>query len=269
MKRVLIGVLKTDEREFDSCLASIDRQSFRGTETFVIENLPNKQAHDVLYERFMSRAAEFDVFLKFDADMVFARDDVLAAMVDEFRPGIAHLMTYVKDGPSGLMIPGVQMFRSDSRWMGSQEQVNVDYVPEIQGKGLTLIDKDYVHHMPDPSNFQLFRYGIHKAIKAIQPDRANKNMVKAMFHATILAAIARRHQQGEARLVWALISSMLVCLGQLKGVDYNSPDNRDFFEALELDQVKFEALSRDAGTFWGHEILTWQRWLELFGKARW
>jgi hypothetical protein len=65
----------------------------------VIQNLPNRQAHDQLYERSMNYAGEYDFFIKLDADMVILSQHLFANFVTEFeqRPQIDLLTILVHD----------------------------------------------------------------------------------------------------------------------------------------------------------------------------
>ena len=83
--RILVGTLYTIENEFDECVASINRQSHSDFEHFILENLPNKHAHDTLYRTFMERSGDFVLLIKVDADMVIEDEDLFAKIVDKFR----------------------------------------------------------------------------------------------------------------------------------------------------------------------------------------
>lgn len=267
--RVLVGILKSGEEEFESCIHSLKEQTVKDVEYFVLENMPNKQAHDTLYRRFMDQASSCDCFLKLDADMVFARDDALEQMLGFFENDVAHLFAYVFDVPSAMNIPGIQMFRSDAVWEGSDELLNVDYAPRIGGQSITLIDGNFIKHMPSPSNFQLFRYGIHKAIKSIQPDRDDKNAKKGILHAAILHGIARNYFLGHQKLCWAMIGAMLVYSGKIVGLEYNSAACRSVFVEIDQNRPLHEGLVDEARRYWGNEIQSLFRWLDLFHTARW
>lgn len=267
--RVLVGILKSGEKEFESCIQALKQQTIKDTEYFVLENLPNKKAHDTLYQRFMDQSTSSDFFLKLDADMVFTSDDSLEKMLGLFGNEVAHLFVYVFDVPSSMKIPGIQMFRSDTLWEGSNDLLNVDYRPRLGGTSITLADCDFVNHMPSPSNYQLFRYGIHKGIKSIQPDRDDKNVKKGIIHAAILNGIARNYFSGKHELCWAMIGAMLVYRGQIKGVEYNAKANRSIFREIEQNRTLHNHLSNESQRFWGNEIDSLLRWLDTYQIAKW
>lgn len=264
--RVLVGVLEAGEAEFDRCLASVYEQRELDVSTVILRSRPNKVAHDELYSNFMSRSTEFEYFFKLDADMTLRSPDSLRALVSAVRSkGAAHALSYVFDHPSSLAIPGVQIFRSDSRWEGSDEQLNVDYPPRLTGESMLIIDPIYVDHMSSPSHYQLFRYGIHKALKAIQHGRGEKKSVqKGLLHSAIINGMARNFVSGRQDLVWALIGARLVFDGGVPSEGYHSDEVKSIYSKIEGDTDLFQQLSDEASRFFGNEVQNWFRWINQF-----
>ncbi len=263
---VLVGILHAGEFELPACVDSISVQKEIALEYFLISNKGNKQAHDELYSTFMSRSGEFDYFFKLDADMTLRSPHSLCALVSAMRSkGAAHALSYVFDHPSSLAIPGVQIFRSDSRWEGSDEQLNVDYPPRLTGESMLIIDPIYVDHMSSPSHYQLFRYGIHKALKAIQHGRgAKKSVQKGLLHSAIINGMARNFVSGRQDLVWALIGARLVFDGGLPSEGYHSDEVKAIYWKIEGDTGLFQQLSEEASRFFGNEVQNWFRWINQF-----
>lgn len=265
LKRVLVGMMYSGEQEYEQAKQALQNQTHQIFEFFEVKNLPNKLAHDTLYDNFMARASEFDYFLKLDADMVFAHDNVLSEMVEIMAiENHAHLFAYVKDCPSGLMIPGIQMFRSDCTWAGSEEQLNVDYLPKINGTAKHLLDKNWILHMPNPSKEQLFRYGIHKALKAIQPNRVKKSQRKGMTHINILAGIAR-NVNNQPNLQLSLMGATLVFEGQFSSIEYAGTLTEKYLKQLN-DTKFYEKLNGLSQEYWGNEVQIYYRWLDKFSQ---
>lgn len=266
--KVLVGILYSGENEYEASISALKLQKFQNKEFFVIENLPNKLAHDTLYSSFMNRADDFDYFLKLDADMVFAHQNVLSAMVETMqKDNLAHLFAWVNDIPSGVKIPGIQMFKSDTKWLGSDEQLNVDYPPQIKGQSKSVFGENWINHMPSPDEYQLFRYGVHKALKSIQPDRISKNLKKGILHLTILNGMARKVEVNE--MLWfALIGATLVYQKAFDSIEYNSDQTKKYFEILKTKPLKFEILKNTAKEFWSNEVQVNYWWVENFSKFR-
>lgn len=264
--RVLIGTLYSGEGEFAQSTASLVCQTGVEVEHFVLSGLANKKAHDDLYAAFMLKAADCDYFFKLDADMTLRSPNSLKSLVDIVSSkGAAHALSYVYDVPSGLAIPGVQLFRSDSRWEGSDEQLNVDYPPRLMGESVLIVDPIFVDHMSSPSSYQLFRYGIHKSLKAIQHGRgANKSINKGLLHAAIINGMARNYFGGRAELAWALIGARLVFEGGVPGDGYHSEEVQSLFRRIESEQPLFQELSGDAARFFSNEVQNWFRWIGKF-----
>lgn len=264
--RILVGVLHSGEAEFTACLASLEAQRQVDSERFVISGMANKEAHDELYSRFMRRFNEFSYFFKFDADMTLRAPDSLRSLVEiVHRKGAAHALSYVYDVPSGLAIPGVQLFRSDSRWEGSDEQLNVDYPPRLMGESVLIVDPIFVDHMSSPSSYQLFRYGIHKTLKAIQHGRGGKKSInKGLLHSAIINGMTRNYFRGRSELVWALIGARFVFEDGVPGEGYHSDEVKGLFQRIESDRLLFEELASESVRFFGNEVQNWFRWISKF-----
>jgi len=266
--KILIGILRSKENEFDICIEKLKAQSYSNFEFFVIENLPNKLAHDELYTKFMNNSANCDYFLKLDADMVFVEKDSLYKMIALFDQPIGHIMFYVNDVPSSLKIPGIQMFRSDITWTFNNDNLRVDYTPNKNGlESKTIVDINVIDHMPMPNNFQLFSYGIHKAIKSIQPFIVNKtikHLNKGLMHISIINGILRNYLAGNHQLIWSLIGAMLVFKKIIQPINYMSKVNLGIFQEIENDKVNFDLLVSDARIFWSNEIQNMFSWSRLF-----
>jgi len=264
--KVLVGILFSGENEFEQCLESLREQTFLTHEKFVLENLPNKIAHDTLYARFMENAKDFDFFLKLDADMVVQNEHSLQDMIYQFSPETGSLLAYVMDCPSAINIPGIQMFRSDAKWQFSDEKLDVDYSAQTKGKVRTIANANVVFHMPNPSNYQLFCYGIHKALKAIQPGRKPKIVEKGFVHMAILNGIARNYFAGKSNLFWPLLGAFLIFSGMLRDVEYRSQETRQIFDDFDAAPQK-DKITSDVQYMWRNEIQTMIRWWSAFNAA--
>ncbi len=264
--KILIGILKSKENEFDICIEKLKAQSYSNFDFFVIENKPNKLAHDELYSRFMANSVNCDYFLKLDADMVFVEKDSLDQMMNLFDHSINHIMFYVNDIPSSLKIPGIQMFRSNVTWTFNDEDLNVDYPPNIQnGSSKLYTNLNLINHMPCPNDYQLFVYGIHKALKSIQPFKENKNLNKGLLHISILNGIARNYSTGKnVSLIWSMIGAMLIFKKLIPPNDYNSEFNSNIFKKILVDERELKLIKSDAENFWSNEIQNLFNWSSLF-----
>lgn len=173
--RFLVVTLHAGEAEFGRCVAAIEDQVGVAVEHVVFSGLPNAEAHRRCYETIEERNSEFDIAAKVDADMVLRSPEVLGSIGDLFEedPGLDHaqfaLHDFYTDGP----IMGLQVFSPRVRWERSNEGLFVDSPPRVPGRRAVIWEPAPAvgDHSPDPSALQAFRFGVHRAYKAFQPDR--------------------------------------------------------------------------------------------------
>lgn len=183
--RILIGILYCIENEFKDCLNSISSQNYKNFEYFVIQNKPNKEAHDTLYSIFMERARDFDLFIKIDADMVLCRKDFFEKVVEKMilNPDVDLIETWVHDFFTDALIGSLNTFRNTVTWNIENEQIFVDRITNYKRR---LTDKEDLapaaFHCPNPLPFQSFHFGVHKAIKACQFYNYEKQLMPAIEH---------------------------------------------------------------------------------------
>lgn len=246
--RLLIGTLYTNENEFNACLASIRRQTHHDIEHVIIRDLPNKLAHETLYQLFMDRASDFDLFVKIDADMVLIHDDFLEKIVARFAttPSMNALIVSVQDYFSDRLIEGLHTYRSHVHWERHDDQVFVDRasLPKDQ----IVYDRDNLapaaQHCPDPSPFQAFHYGVHKGVK-VQAALRNHRPGTARFHMTnIESTYAHYRRNGDQRLGLACLGAELALRGVFKSSDINHGNTRIKEQLTRYESLSLSALRR-------------------------
>ncbi len=184
MSKLLIGTLYSGENEFEECLSSLKSQNFKNWDHFVLEGLPNKDAHEQLYDKFMASCNDYDLFLKLDADMVFVDNHVLEKIVNLFTDtkDLDHGEFAVKDWYSDSLIMGVHVTTSRATWEKTDDQLFVDPYPRVPGKRVRQWDgiAPFILHSPNPSPFQAYHFGVHRALKAFQfkENRFNNHLSK-------------------------------------------------------------------------------------------
>ena len=170
--RVLILTLYTGESEYNACKDSVLQQSHTNWEHLTFEYLPNKIAHDVLYNTIMNQADEYDFFFKLDADMVLADEHILQAIVNQFQndPSLDHCVIPVDDAMTGGKMLGAHAFSNRVHWEKNTERLFVDPDPDYTGLRCIVDNRidAWIFHMSNPNEFQAFRFGVHRALKATQ-----------------------------------------------------------------------------------------------------
>ncbi|MFC1866770.1 hypothetical protein ACFL0H_01340 [Thermodesulfobacteriota bacterium] len=171
--RILIGTLFSGENEIRECTDSIKEQTYLEWDHKIFSYLPNKKAHDTLYRFFMNKAEDFDIFLKVDADMVFMHKYCLSYIVDLFKNNSDsdHFQIAILDWYSNSFIIGLHAYRSSVKWVLNKENIFVDTPPKGDNKRIDIWLKTnpLVIHNPNPSCFQAYRFGVHRALKVLQP----------------------------------------------------------------------------------------------------
>lgn len=254
--RVLIGTLYSGENEFEQSLAMLKRQTYTDWEHTVFRGLENREAHQTLYRHFMRRRDEFDLYIKLDADMVFRKSSSLEEIVEVFRANfeLDHLQTPVQDWYTGLLLPAFHAFSNRAIWPETIDEVFADPSPFVPGNRLNLKGKPapFVDHSPNPSPRQAFLFGVHRAVKAIQPGRRFLHRGQAMFQWHILKAIWERFEDTrDYRLGLSIYGADLVFRGKLQHSDYI----RGKLEQIEYPKLDSTELYELLNRRWQNGIL--------------
>ena len=208
--RVLVGTLYTGENEFEQSKRSLQRQTHGNWEQVVFKHLPNKEAHDRLYRTFMDHADDFDLFVKLDADMVFRSKTSLRTLVELFEahPELDDALLAVRDWASDSLIMGLHAYSDRAVWTPSGEELFVDHSPAVPGKRLSTKGPPapLVDHSPDPSPFQAFRFGVHRALKVVQRDRSTLALFRSRMQWTLLNDVRRRFAETEHRRLGLIVA---------------------------------------------------------------
>lgn len=228
------------ENERQRALDALAAQTFKDWELFEIRDRPNREAHRELYRTFMASGAQ--CYLKLDADMVL-KEDVLGYLVE--HTATADIVSVnVDDWPSLLNIPAMMMFSSWCKWTDNDDSLNVDATPRNRS-GRRIQNQPWVDHMPDPHDFQAFRYGVHKALKLLQRGRAPTNRgAKLKLHSMVLKHIWK-HRARDRRRGLAILGAECVFSGKYPELydDYAGTGSRRVFEAVQgMDVGQFAPL---------------------------
>lgn len=238
--KILVGTLYTIENEFEQCLAGIRQQTYTNFENFVLKDLPNKEAHERLYQTFMEGADEFDLFMKVDADMVIENKHLFARIVDKFNmtAWVKDLIIAVHDFFSDQLIWGMHTYRNTVRWSRNEEHLFVDDYPGKDDE-VILDDSELAPaavHCKDPSPFQSFHYGVHRGLKVIQPGRAELHVQASRDHWENLQKTWLNFlRTNDRRIAFATLGAELVFKGGIQPhhLDYANPYLRNLFRRYE------------------------------------
>jgi hypothetical protein len=273
--RILVGMLAAGANEREQAIAALRAQTHKEYDLFIIENRPNKEAHEALYSRFMSSAGEFNIFFKLDADMVLVRNMALAEVANFFatNPGVELILFELIDWYSDSLIPGLVITRSTARWPAHSDQLMVDSYVKITGKNVHVSDRQaaLAIHSPAPSPLQAFRFGVHRAMKAVQDDRepSKKMPEKANIHWNVLLQTwSNLLLKGDRWLGLAIAGAELVLGRGSRALGWNYMDKTvvDLFEKNYL-QATSDALRSELGTIWNDAVSNTDRWRLAFNAS--
>jgi hypothetical protein len=255
--KILVGTLHVIENELEDCLAAIRAQTHPAHDLFVISGKPNKEAHDVLYQTFMDRAGEVDLFIKIDADMVLTRPTFFQEVVERFTSDqeLTHLMISVHDWMTDSSIMGLHVFRSGHCWRvggNNNESLFVDVV-DVNEK----ISKDRnslapaAVHCGNPSLFQAFHFGLHKAVKFSQFGRDVLNLKQRETHWRHFKALERHYRRTRDRRLGLARVGFLHAVAQRfesRHVDYSCEETHAAYRQYAgLSATQIDARARGFG----------------------
>lgn len=259
--RILIITLYSWENEFNQLLESLKVQEYTNWEHKVFDHLPNMEAHNTLYREIMRCSKEFDLFIKLDADMVFKDSKALNIIVNLFheREGLDHLQLAVQDWFSDSIIMGMHAYSNRVEWQYKEEYLFVDYSPSFPGIRWDLWDEPapLVNHSPDPSPFQAFHFGLHRALKAFQPGRKRFKLSQARIQWEILKRVwAHFIRKGDRRLGLVLLGATYLIQRKVTQpkYDYTPSTLGDIFKS-EFSQITTEELYRILRPYWGKPVV--------------
>lgn len=273
---ILVGTLYTIENEFEECVAAINRQNYSSFEHFILNNLPNKEAHDALYLTFMERSDDFDLFIKVDADMVIADENLFAKIANKFRVNewLKDLEIAVYDFFSDQLIWGMHTYRNTVRWQDDDKNLFVDSCP-VEPHERLHDDHELAPaaiHCKDPSPYQSFHCGVHRALKVVQPDQPEFLEGDSLYHWDNLKRMKRNFSHTrDRRIGCAILGAELVFRGGIRPghLDYSNPYLSRLFKQYEgcdvaqLEQ-KIKRVGRGSYNFLPNSL----RWKILVKTAR-
>lgn len=242
--KLLVGTLYTIEEEFDECMSSIARQTYREFEQLIIQDRPKQEAHEALYGTFMARADEFDLLVKVDADMVLQGRELFRNIVERFEADreLDLLLIGVHDFPCDRLVTGLNIFRNTVRWNLGNEALYTDMTYDPRTIRKKVKDRTELApaatHMSNPSPFQAFHWGFHKGIKVA---RGGSNV-------RYLDSLAHHYRRNrDRRLAYAVLgveASFLDCF-TVEHVSYTNDALETHFRE-RYDEMSEQELHREA-----------------------
>lgn len=187
--RVLFGIISCNENEYEQCILSAKAQINIELEIYEVKNKKKKESHDELYSYFMNSKESFDYFVKLDGDMVLRSKDIIYNLCERLnsRKEFKSLEVSVFDHFTNRNIWGLHVYRNSYTWDIGNE---LHFTDKIDSKNqLKLLINDpadplvpAADHCPNPSEYQCFHFGVHKATKVLQYGRKTWDLRGARSH---------------------------------------------------------------------------------------
>jgi hypothetical protein len=171
--QVFIGTMESGEADFEQCKAAILGQRHAKWTHFIVSGLPEAAAHRRLYEEWNAVKADFDLFIKVDADTVLANPFVVEAYVRLFRSDLrlTGVQAWLDDYMTRDLIYGLTCVRNSVRISTDVDPLFCDRVDTGHDRilrGSAVGDPALIpagRHCHHASKEQAFRYGVHRAKK--------------------------------------------------------------------------------------------------------
>jgi hypothetical protein len=216
-------------------------QTYKNFEHFVYKDLNYKDAHDALYNEFMSKANEFDIMIKVDADMVIRDKTFFEWVIGQFKQDeeLDLLTMALHDFYTEEIIFGMHAYRNTVKWNTGNEIVYTDRMHNKDTiRKRTVIYEPVAEHCKNPSELQAFHFGFHRALKAIQPGRVFNARLDGSWN--VIEKIHKHFARNrDTRLMYSLAAAEFVFAG------YYNEDNISYNDAIDNLYNNFREASSD------------------------
>lgn len=259
--RVLVLTMFSGENEFEESCASLASQAYDNWDHVVFEGLGNVEAHEKLYGTIMSGGDSYDLFLKLDADMVFENRNILEEIIGKFRidDTLDHFVVACDCYMTDNRIIGVHAFSNRVKWERNSGGIFLDPNPSRPGRRIMLKNPpfSFFRHSPNPSPFQAFHFGAHRALKLVQRNYgvAEKRVEAMDTQWKALNGVWRQFcKHGDRRHALALAAADLIINDELGGDAHNYRDPALMAAYEKYAICTSEKLRRILLSNWGDEV---------------
>jgi len=219
MKKIYVVTLYSGENEISLCKQSVCEQTGVEITHEIIAFLPKKEAHQRLFRQFEERRQDFDFMAKLDADMVFSNSNSMSSILDFFSTDVDIVSITVWDRITNSDIPSFNIFtRRCSFDYKNNDDLFTDKLPiTYPGKHLVLRDeRRNVHHAPEPTPYQAYMFGVHRALKVMQYSQHTPRLEAAYYQlGYIMKAYANFTKTGDTAAEMASLGAAQVLRGEI------------------------------------------------------
>ncbi len=226
--KIFVGTMRSGEEEFEESRKLILQQKDVDVVHFIVDSLPEYEAHNALWETWNDCKWNFEVFIKVDADTLIDDHTKFSQIAAEFakNPRLTGMQIplhdYFMDGPIlGLncFTPQVVFIHAKSRLHADHADTNHDIV--YRGEAVTHLTPAG-RHCAYPNDRQAFHYGLHRMKKN------QRDTIVSVYHAW-------KKSGGNGRLL-ALHGARTAAISSVDH-DYNSSTFDGAFAQLMSDGI--------------------------------
>jgi hypothetical protein len=162
-----------NEGDFEDCKSAVQLQVGVSVYHEIISGLPEKVAHNKLWEAWRQNKHKFDMFVKVDADTVLSHNMVLSSFWDMMQqnPRITGIQAPLSDYFTDGFINGLNCFspkvtfRDTGDSLFCDRQVDVDHDIVVKAQGVVEQLRPAGLHCFQSTEKQAFHFGLHRALK--------------------------------------------------------------------------------------------------------
>ena len=171
--KVFVGTLECGEEDFQQCIKAISLQENVVVTHHVINNLPEKEAHNKLWAAWRIAKQDHDVFVKIDADTVLKTNTTLTTICELFKDNsrLTGIQAYLHDHLTSDLIYGLNCFSKKVIFNDTTDELYCDRKIDtghdivLRGNQLPSTLIPAADHCKFASKKQAFHYGVHRALK--------------------------------------------------------------------------------------------------------
>jgi hypothetical protein len=170
---IFVGTMYSGEGDFSQCCEAISNQTGVIVSHAVIADLPEKEAHNQLWQAWRDNKDTHDLFVKIDADTVLRTPETLRQIYDQFakNPRVTGFQAPLHDYMTDGHINGLNAFSPKVIFNDTRDNLYCDRAVDT-GHDIVLREKDlpielvpaglHCHHATE---VQSFHYGVHRMLK--------------------------------------------------------------------------------------------------------
>jgi hypothetical protein len=223
--RVFVGTLYCGEGDFATSAKALVGQQDVDITCQVIDDLPEKEAHDTLWDAWADAKKDHDIFVKVDADTVLQHPRVLNDICDMFASDerLTGVQCWLHDYFTDSFIYGLNCYscrvvfkHTDDNLFCDRVDTNHDRV--LRGAALPKSLQPAGLHCHHANELQAFHFGLHRQLKG---------------QGNILYNVRKAWERDNDILrAWALVGAHVANQFRTnRRFNYNDPEFKDAFEA--------------------------------------